>query len=179
MCAPLAYGALVLRQLSQMTVHDVSIRISARGLEEGLWQPPHNLESETLPEPHRPFVAADHEIELHRSKTSALCMFERMCAHGPCHSLTARVGSRHVAAICHMRPATRLIGAQKVGPEPAPILLGHKHLMSACKPKRERRFTAHLPRQRVGVAGANHRLQDPPDCIRIVRTCCAYRQHLF
>ena len=49
----------------ELAVHDVSIYVSVNWMAKSFRKPPNDIEIETLPKAHGPFIDANHEIELH------------------------------------------------------------------------------------------------------------------
>src|SRR5207249_6556235 len=88
-----------------------------------------DVESAALPEPHRPLVGADHEVELHGPEPSRGGGGERMLTHQAGDTAARRPGRGHVSAIGHMRTAASLVRAQVVGPDDVAVLFGHEDLM--------------------------------------------------
>ena len=56
--------------LRDRTHHHERVDEPARRVMEGRRQPPDDLEAARLPQPHRPIVGADDEIELHRAEAA-------------------------------------------------------------------------------------------------------------
>src|SRR5215471_15563798 len=97
-----------------------------------------------------------------------------MQTHGARDSPPLRAVRRYVAAVRHMRPATALVGPQKVRAKNRAgfgIRFPHKRLMARSEPKVEPLFPRHLARQWVRLAAPKHRLEDRPDRIAIVCRC--------
>jgi hypothetical protein len=132
------------------------------GVVKGQWQAANGVEAQTLPKSYGPRVGADNKVELHRPKTAAARIFERVLAHLAPNATPCRVACCYVAAVCHMRAAAELICAQVIGPEQTAVLLGNECLAVRAHPIRDRVRPAHVARQRVGLAGADHRLKDAP-----------------
>src|SRR5262245_18012883 len=127
------------------------------------WQTPNNFEAKPLPELNRPAVRAHHEIELHGAESAFLSAFKRVETHGSRNPPPFRRRRGDIAAIGHMRAAATLVGSQEIGTEDARIPLPHKRFVFGSEPKFERRFPAHIARQRVGFGASNHGLEDGPN----------------
>src|SRR6516225_8182901 len=86
-----------------------------------------------------------------------------MEAHGSCDSTA--LGSRRsdVAAVRDVRAAALLIRLQVVGPEHSAILFPHKRHFFGGRPVFERLLFGHVARKRVGIAAADHWLEDCPN----------------
>jgi len=96
-------------------------------------------------------------------------MIERMGAHRASHTVPrcARVGD--VAAICHVRPAAALVGMKEISAEDLAVLFRDEDFVARRMLVGERVLPRHLARQGVGLARADHRLQDPPDGRSVTR----------
>ncbi len=68
-----------------------------------------------------------------------------------------------------MVPAARLVRAKVVRADQALLRLGHENRVAGPAPVGERRVTGDVPRLRVGLAGAEHGLEDGPERIRVGR----------
>jgi hypothetical protein len=128
------------------------------------------LETQTLPKFYGPLIGAHDEVELHRPKTSAARIFERMLAHSAPNAAPCRVACCDVAAVRHMVTAAELIRAKIISAEQAAILLGDECLMIQPHPICDRFGLGHVPGQRIGLAGADHRLKDAPDGVMVFRS---------
>src|SRR5262250_588718 len=129
--------SLTLSDDSQRTIHHVRVSVAHCGMQKGLRQPPNNLESEALPQPHGSFVVAYHEIKLHCAKPTTLRVLQGVRAHGPRHTLASSTCRGHVAAIGHVRTAAILIRAQKVSPDHVALVLRDKYFGATREPKRQ------------------------------------------
>src|SRR5262245_11407077 len=98
------------------------------GVVKGQWQAANGVEAQTLPKSYGPLVGADDKVELHRPKTAAARIFERVLAHLAPNAAPCRVARCYVAAVRYMGAATKLIGAQIIGPEQPAVLLGNECL---------------------------------------------------
>jgi hypothetical protein len=90
-----------------------------------------------------------------------------MRAHRARHASSRPRRRRHITAIRHMRPATRLVRPQKISARQNSILLHHKNLMPRREPERQCLLMSHLPRQRIRLTCPDHRLQHEPNSIPI------------
>ena len=104
----------------------VNQALARRGERQG--QPAHNVEPQRLPEPDRPLVAADDEIELHCTKPAGAGDLERMGVHLPGYPAACRLGRGHVTAIADVPSAARLVGADIVGTDDAIAVVHHERL---------------------------------------------------
>jgi len=66
-----------------------------------------------------------------------------------------------------MGAATKLIGAQIIGAKQPAILLGDKCLVIRPQPIRDCVLLGHVTGQRIGLACADHRLENAPDTIGV------------
>src|SRR3984885_15044212 len=159
----------------QRTIHHQRIDVAMRGMQKRSRQTTHRGEAERLPEPHRPLVCAHNEVELHRAEATLARHFQRMQTHRASHAAPHRLLCGHVPAICHMRAAATLIGAKEIRAESRSIFLSHEYFMSRREPVSQRSLTAHIARQGVALACAQHRLKNLPDGLIIVPPCAAHQ----
>jgi hypothetical protein len=143
-------------------MHDQGIDRAEPWVRESTGKPRHGVEAEALPEKHRPLVRRHHEIEPHRAKAALLRARDRMRAHRPRDPAVGSGGRGHVAAIRHIG-AGGLIFLQIISADDFAAIIGDEHLVCGREPVGERLLPGHLPRQSVGFARANDRLEDTPD----------------
>ncbi len=147
----------------QLPVHDQRIDGAERWMQERARKPAHNFKSQALPQAHRAFVAAYHEIELHRTKSASFGMLQRMLAHGPRYAASPRPRRRRVPAIRDVRSPATLIRPQIIRSENLAVFFRNEHLMSRRPPVGKTILTTHIRRQGVRIPAPNHRFEDSPN----------------
>src|SRR5215469_16047930 len=129
------------------------------------------FKAKASPQFDRARIAAYYEVELHPAKATFPRAFERMQAHRPRNSASLRRSRGDIPAIRDVRSATLLVRFQEISPQQVAVFLPNKDFLLGRKPEGKRLFSVHVPRQRVGFPGADHRLQNNPDCIAIAAGC--------
>lgn len=129
-----------------------------------------DLESAGLPKVKGACVRRDDEIELRRAETAPARFVERMHAKRAPNPLSPRFWQRHVTAICDMCTRTTGVGLEIVGTDDPSVRLSHEYRMRRLPPIGQRRLARDIARLRIGLTGAERRLQNCPDGIVVV-TC--------
>ena len=83
----------------KLAVHDVGINVPMNRVQESVWNPPNNIEVETLPKAHGPIIGAHDEIELHCPESAVSSMVKRMRTHRSSETFARRVGCGYVSAV--------------------------------------------------------------------------------
>jgi hypothetical protein len=99
---------------SKFPIHYVGVGVIAIGVQKRLWEVAHDPKPVFLPEPDRPVIGADHEVELNCPEIPAASMLHGMLAH--CTRYSAPCGRRrgHVTAIRDVGAPTPLVCPQIV-----------------------------------------------------------------
>ena len=168
MAAPLGRGPvrhLPRAAVPERAVHHQRVDVAAARVEDGAGQAAQGREAHALPEGDRALVGGDDEIELHRPEAALSRPVARMRAHRPGDPLAPR----RLARPSHGRSCTH-----------APRRRSGSREGNRCRARRRRsrrrrsrgparanrrapRASEVLARDRVGLARADHRLQDRPD----------------
>jgi hypothetical protein len=87
------------RRALKLAVHDVGIHVPMNRVQESVWNPPNNIEVETLPKAHGPVIGAHDEIELHCPESAVSSMVKRMRTHRSSETFARGVGCGYVSAV--------------------------------------------------------------------------------
>ena len=133
-------------------------------------KPAYDLEIQRLPQPHRPLIGTDHEIELHGPEAALARMGKRVLVHEARDTLARRFRRGHIAAIAHMISTASLIGLDVIGADNAAAVISDEGFLVRAEPIGQCIGLAHVAIERVGLAFPDHRFQDRPDGIAVFRS---------
>lgn len=153
-----------------MAVHDQHIDQAFARVAKSPGYTTDDIEPQAVPETHGTAVRRDHEVELHREKTLPSRRVQSMETHLPGNAAPPCTIRRDEAGIGDMIAAPLVVGAQKIGADHIAPICSDEDRVACCAPKGERILSAHVERQRIGLAARDHRENDMPDGIDIVRT---------
>src|SRR6266446_1233027 len=125
----LTYFAPAVETMLQVPMHHKGIDQAERRMSKHPRQGPHDGEPTALPQPYRPLVAGDDEVELHGREAALTCVVKRMGAHHPCHPSTGSIGRNDVTAVGHMAAAAAIVGAQEIRSENSLPCFGDENIM--------------------------------------------------
>lgn len=135
-------------------------------------QPADDLEPKPLPQRDGAGVGTHDEIELHGDVSGGCRVLQGMRAHGAGDSAPLGRCRSHKRAVRHMVAATRLIGADVIGPDHRAVI-GNKYGVARRAPVGERFCPGPVGRERVGFTGPDDGRDNLSDRLVIAGNCAS------
>jgi hypothetical protein len=160
--------------LGERAKHYVRINKTLLGMAEHSRESTYNFESKLMPKTDCRLIGGNHQVELHRTKSSSARLTQRMLTHSAADAEATSLRRDHECRVGHVRTKARLVCSQDVGTDDISFAFCDVTPIRRMQPIRESLFARNIWIKRVGITRDDDGVKDVPNCVTVRGSCLAY-----